>query len=175
MEVDQPVIPVVFKTEEDFEANFETQLFLNWVYFHEVTELHLVLKGIKAANTRWFRDGLAEYMAYKVCKKLSPETAKNMLQKRRESYQEVKGNANLLNWTGTGISENPEQDEFKGGTPQYGAGLLFFIDLVNDHGEDIIIQLFQALKNERDLSSKNILLALDKLTKEDTYQRVKRY
>ena len=122
--IDQPVIPTSIKS-----ANYDRDTFssfiVNWAYFHELVELHLTIgKGIQDPNTRWFRDGLAEYVAHKVAQNLNPQADSIIMKGCMEAYTKVKGNANLLKWIGTGNEKNMKGIE--GGDGQYAAAMFFF-------------------------------------------------
>ena len=174
MQTDELIIPVAIPNsaiKEDTTAG----IFVNWAYFHELTELHLTLtKGISDQNTRWFRDGLADYISHQVCSKLDKEIDEIMMEKRKKSYKKIKGHANLLEWTGTG-SNQPLQSGFKGGAAQYAAALQFFIDLTRDHGEQIIPELLASFKGQKNISSKTIINNLSKLTGENIRERIISY
>lgn len=176
--IDQPVIPITIPDPEyDYDSDTATGFFLNWAYFHEMVELHLALgKDIKSQDTRWFRDGLAEFVSHKVAKVLNPDTERIIIGKRMSSYEEIEGKANLLSWTGTGdMSSDMDGDE--GGVGQYAASMLFFIDLTNDYGIEIISELLSSVSNsrKRDVTSQTLINELSKITGEDIRKRIEMY
>lgn len=162
MSIDEAVIPVPLD-DNSVEGQEFSGTIVNWVYFHEVTELHLLLgRGILDPKTRWFRDGLADYIAHSVAKQLNPEIDSLVMTERMEAYEKVKGNAQLLNWIGTGSEK--KQSGIEGGSGQYAAAMLFFIDLTNKYGEDIIHKLLDAISDVKNITSKVLVRELTGLT-----------
>ncbi len=172
--IGQALMPVAINSKT-FETDTLTNFFLNWAYFHELVEIHLVVgKFIKDPNTRWFREGLAEFVAHEVARKLNPKTDKIMISNRMKSYEKIGKKANLLNWIGTG-DENIKRQGVQGGNGQYTAAMLFFIDLTNDYGKEIIPKVLTKLSGCSNIDSKIIIKELSILTGENIENRIKKY
>lgn len=173
MSINEAVLPISAQAKNEEEKEIQ-QLMINWVYFHEVTELHLLLgKGIMDPNTRWFRDGLADFVAWNVAKEFSKEAYSYMMNERTEAYEPIKGNADLLNWIGTGSDSN--QKGFEGGSGHYAASMFFFIDLTEKYGDKVIPQLMQNLLNYKKITSKVLIKELSSITGEDIKEVIESY
>lgn len=173
MSIDEAVIPIPAAAESEEEKDLVLMM-TNWVYFHEVTELHLVLgKGILDPNTRWFRDGLADYVAHTVAKQLNPEADSLVMATRVESYEPIKGKADLLNWIGTGSEK--KQKGFEGGSGHYAAAMFFFIDLTEKYGEEVIPNLLERLLDHKKITSKVLIKELSEITKADIKEMIESY
>lgn len=172
--IDQPVIPVAIKTA-NYEDDTITSIFINWAYFHELVELHLVLgKGIKDPDTRWFRDGLADYISHRVAQELNPQCDSIMMQMRMKSYDEIGRKADLLTWIGTGDAKKKTLG-IEGGVGQYAAAMLFFIDLTEKHGEEILPIIMNDLKKRRDVTNKILIKEMSKITGENIKKVLEKY
>ncbi len=176
IQLTQPVIPV-FLSHDDADKDTIAGIFLYWVYFHEFTELHLVtVKRMQAQDTRWFRDGLADYIAYKTASALHPPTAQYMRDGRMEAYDEIGRSADLLSWIGTGEKASSRRAAgHTGGSGQYAAAMLFFEDLVEEYGEEIIRQTLEATSQYSRVNSETLLRIMTDLTGEDMRARINRY
>jgi len=172
MVITQPVIPVTITNENTLDSL--GNLLVNWIYFHELTELHMVYgKGVKDQNTRWFRDGLAEYLAYKVCCIQDPVLANSILKERKTIYRASSSKADLLNWIGTGKLQEKRVLK-QNDTARYGAALVFFNELFKEYGDGILPQILSDLK-EGEVTSDSLLSALSKATGEDIKARIINY
>ena len=172
--IDQPVLPVTLNLP-DYEADEKTGFFLNWAYFHELVELQLSLgKGIMDQNTRWFRDGMAEYVAHRVAYELNPLADSLMMKRRMNSYEEIDRKANLLEWIGTGNTDE-KMEGIVGGPGQYTGALLFFIDLTEQYGEAIIPALLAKLTEQKDIDNEIIIKELSSLTGSDVTEKIEKY
>lgn len=176
MRLDQPAIPV-FISHSDHDQDTIAGVFVYWVYFHEVAEWHLTtVKRMQAQDTRWFRDGLAEYISFKTASALHPPTAQHMRDGRMEAYDEIERSADLLSWIGTGEKIRSHRVAgHTGGSGQYTAARLFFEDLVEDYGEDIIRLTLQATNEYSRVNSDTLLHIMTELTGEDIRERISRY
>ncbi len=173
MSINEAVLPIVINNETDDDQEL-ADIITYWVYFHEVTELHLLLgNGILDPKTRWFRDGLADYVAHKVAQDLNPRIDSIVMTERIASYEPIKGNAQLLKWIGTGSEK--KQTGIEGGSGQYAAAMLFFIDLTERYGEEIIPQLLSKLLLHKKISSRVIVKELSKLTGSNMKKMIKSY
>ena len=172
--IDQLVIPTPIKSA-NFEKDTLSTIIVNWAYFHELVELHLTFgKGIQDPNTRWFRDGLADFVSHKVAQKLNPQTDSIMMKKRLKAYSKLKGNANLLKWIGTG-DETKKMSGIEGDSAQYAAAMLFFIDITEKYGENIIPEMMEVIKEHRDVTSKVLIKELSRITGENIEKVLETY
>lgn len=172
--IDQPVIPVPILTA-NYENDTTTSFFINWAYFHELVEAHLAYgKNITNPDTRWFRDGLADYISHKVAQELNPQIDSIMMQRRMNSYDDIGRKADLLTWIGTG-NMTKKASGIEGGSGQYAAAMLFFIDLTDEYGEEIIPQIMEALKKHKDITSKILIKEISKITGTDIKKVLEKY
>lgn len=167
LDVNDFVLPLqmTIKSESDYS--------LYWVYVHESTEFNLVTMGISDPNTRWFRDGLAEYVSQKSSKQLNINVYNERMAEHVERYKTIKGKADLLNWVGTGA--NTVSVDYEADPPKYSAAMYFFIDLANEFGENTITQLIQSLDKTHNITSEEIIKKLSKITNTDIKERLKKY
>lgn len=150
---------------------------------HEITEATLVDKyGMLSIQNRWYRDGMADYAAYIITKQFNSEIFEDYFIKGRyNQYKKHKRKGNLLDWRGTGAIDKEEgkliaeKFIYANDFGQYGRALQFFIDLVNDYGENIIIKIHKQLEGKKNLSAKKILSVMSKITGEDIRERISEY
>ena len=173
LSINEIVIPVTADMNSEEEEEI-VSIIINWVYFHEATELHLLLgKGILDPKTRWFRDGLADFVAHNVAKELSPEVDSVMMAERTEAYEEIKGDAQLLKWIGTGSEK--KRFGIEGGSGQYAAAMFFFIELTEKYGNDVIPELLEVLKTKKKIKSRTIIKELSRMTGANIKKMLKAY
>lgn len=169
----KPVIPITIN--KDFTLDSISLMLSDWVYFHELVELHLIYgKNIKDPETRWFRDGLSDFVAYQICKRNNPKLAKRIFEQRKASYRKLNKSAELLLWTGTGqLLKQQEEQKFECGN--YAAALFFFNDFLHEFN-DISVSKILASINRKEVSSDNLIHVLKSLAGgEDIKERIKRY
>lgn len=153
------------------------------VISHEIAEEALVENyGMPTFENRWYRDGMAEYVAHTITKHFSAEIfKKEFVDVRYEEYKIYKGKGNLLDWRGNGAIENEvgtlvgDKYIYAWTDGQYGRALQFFIDLVNDYEDDIIIEFHKQLQGKKNLSAQNVLSVMSKITGEDMTERISKY
>jgi len=163
---------------------------------HERTEETLTdavgKNGLYVANpqTRWIGDGLAEYLAYKTCRTLSPATSLRQLKNRRSNLDDMTmQNFNLLIWRSpsrhllpfTGHADESwakkelkklgDQAKFYAQISGYGyaMSLAFWKDFADRHGEDVLKKFVGQLTAQSDLSNKAICGLLETMTAENVY------
>ncbi len=172
--INQPVIPICI-SGANYDEDLQSAMYLNWVYFHEVVELHLVFnKGIKDQNTRWFRDGMADYIAHRVCSELNPEIDSVLIANRMQSYKRLNGRADLATWIGTGELDK-EYSGHHSGSGAYAGALCFFTDLVDQYGDQVISCFFDHLIKNNNPDSAMLIAELSEITGEDIQERLLKY
>ncbi len=172
--INQPVIPICI-SGANYDEDLQSAMYLNWVYFHEVVELYLVFnKGIKDQNTRWFRDGMADYIAHRVCSELNPKVDSVLIANRMQSYKRLNGKADLASWIGTGQLDN-EYSGHHSGSGAYAGALCFFTDLVDHYGDQVISCFFDHLIKNNNPDSAMLIAELSEITGEDIQARLLKY
>ena len=152
-------------------------------FSHEIVEGTLVKKyKLKGYPYRWFRDGLAEYIAYQYCKIVAPEEAESyFMQSRLSSASTFAKDGNLLDWRGNGPIDKIDQGKLYGDrfihfndVGQYGRAFKFFKDLF-EQDEAKLLQLLQALKGKEDISVEKILDIMADTTEKDIRLLISEY
>jgi hypothetical protein len=181
------VIPILVKKGASIKDDQEFWKFLLWYHSHEETEMTLLSSyGLGKQETRWYRDGMADYAGYVVSRKLNPETCEAVTADRRERALRHKGKGSLLDWGGTGNMDAQPSEGGSGGqvaparahglvVDEYGAALQFFLDFVKDYGEGMLGRINQELARTKEADGQKILEIMSTLTKEDIRQRVSKY
>jgi hypothetical protein len=177
------VIPILVKKGASIKDDQEFWKFLLWYHSHEETETTLLeYYGLGNPDTRWYRDGMADYAGYVVSKKLNPEICEAIAADRRERALRHKGKGSLLDWGGTGdMGVQPSEGQSGGQVvhglviDEYGAALQFFLDFVKDYGEGTLSKIHQELARTKEPDNKKLLEIMSTLTKEDIKQRVSKY
>ncbi|GAB2773852.1 hypothetical protein [Salinimicrobium soli] len=152
-------------------------------FSHEIVEGTLIhgynLGGYKY---RWFRDGLSDYLAFRFCRIVAPEAAKEYFVKDRlSSAAEFAGKGNLLDWRGNGPIERVDKGKLYGDkfiyfneVGQYGRSFKLFKDLFQEN-EDGLIQVLEKIEREENISVEKVLDIMSEVTGEDIEQLISEY
>lgn len=148
------------------------------IYFHELTEGHLTSEmKIVRQDTRWFRDGLAEYASYRAIVALAPRHNTLIWEDLTKNYEKINCKADLYHWIGTG--RRGTYEGVKGNRGFYDAAFFFFYDLVNEYGDEILAETLQRLgsvrKPSKTITGDYILAVMGELTGEDMRARLDTY
>lgn len=177
-------IPWVLALYESDSINKQT-LFqkMGNTFSHEIVEGTLVKKyKLKGYPFRWFRDGLAEYIAYQYCKMVAPQEAESyFIGSRLSSASTFAKDGNLLDWRGNGPIDKVDQGKLYGDrfihfneVGQYGRAFKFFKDLF-EQDETKLLQLLQTLKREEDITVEKVLDIMSDTLKKDIKELISEY
>lgn len=177
-------IPWVLALYESDSINKQT-LFqkMGNTFSHEIVEGTLVKKyKLKGYPFRWFRDGLAEYIAYQYCKMIAPQEAESyFIGSRLSSASTFAKDGNLLDWRGNGPIDKVDQGKLYGDrfihfneVGQYGRAFKFFKDLF-EQDETKLLQLLQTLKREEDITVEKVLDIMSDTLKMDIRELISEY
>ena len=161
-------------------SQFTNTLFC--VFPHELTEGILIQTYKVAKNeTRWFRDGMAEFTVYQIAQKISHPTIERHINLRKMEYEHYKGNENILDWRAK--QEIPEYGALPIGNgyhfldqkKPYGRSLQFFIDLSEEYQLKIISDIYKELRKKKNAINKDIIDIINQLTKSNIQKKISTY
>lgn len=182
---DEVIFPYYYLSNNNFKPNTETlNDFLYSTMSHEITETALDINcGIHSPDTRWYRDGISEYIAYQICKEKDSTVFKNnFLTRRMNEYKNNIGQGNILDWRGN-EPKKKEQGKLIGDKyiyqieyGQYGRSMKFFLDFVEDYGEEALQNIHIKLDGKKSVNQKKILKTIEKITGEkNIIARISKY
>ena len=173
----------------DFEKDLKLireDLFRYTTHENVETNLHKNF-GIYSINNRWYADGFSEYVTYSICKDndvlIFNENfvGGDGIWSRKQEYEKYKAKDNLLDWAIDRRYQdvNPlvgEKYTYDNDSGQYGRALQFFIDFVQDFGEDKIREIHKYfLGRKGQVSQAELLNYMSEITGEDIKVRVSKY
>lgn len=171
-------VPEKFVSDSSFKQDFI------WTLGHEITEDLLVKHNIKDENTRWYRDGMAEYIAYLIMNSIDPVFGRMHLKSRKLDLKLANKKTDLLEWGGSGdahgnsntIDKIMKDGEGISEIANYGRALFFFIDYYKKYGDDKIPQIHnKMLLLQNSVSSENIITIMNEVTGSDVKEMIKNY
>ncbi len=152
-------------------------------FSHEIVEGTLVKNyNLNGYKYRWFRDGLADYIAYIYCKEVAPEQAeKYFIENRLSSAKKFKKNGNLLDWRANGPIESIDKGKLYGEkfiyyneVGQYGRAFKFFKDLFENNNSKLA-SILKQIKKEKNITIEKVLSIMSKATNKDVEEEIGEY
>lgn len=178
------IIAVDLSNKTSIEKDSIVSLYNNVIMPHEITEFTLEKYcGISIIENRWYADGFSEYVGYSICKENNEKMFKEsyidgrykseylIYQKQDNLLDWVAGNENVNN-SRTLVGQKYTYDIDSG---QYGRALQFFIDFVKDYGEEPLRKIHKHFKGSKNVSQKQLLDYMSKITGEDIKARIYKY
>lgn len=145
-------------------------------YSHEITEGSLVWKYklFDEYKFRWFRDGLAEFVAYSYAQQVDPSSAnKYFCELRLSEAEKFKQMGHLLDWRAGSGDIAYDKGKLYGNkyihdnmVGQYGRAFKFFLDLFEGKEEQIGL-ILKAIEEAENLQVKDLLLIMGQVTGRD--------
>jgi hypothetical protein len=179
-----PVIPILTDSglQSLAEADLETLTVVYWAMPHEATEL-LVRRFYYDPAMRWVGDGLADYIGYVITGRLAPEAQQWMLERRLRPIQSLlekgfKSYDLTKEFLVSGTEEEPSKELV--GKPQgsphpgYSVALAFFLQIAQEHGEEVIKTFWDRLSKQRQPSAQEAARLLSELTGEEIWSKLQR-
>ena len=158
---------------------------------HENVETNLQYDfSLSAINNRWYADGFSEYIGYCISRDndslafkkhfTNEKYIKGEGMSRKYEYNKHKGADNLLDWAidRRYQDENPligEKYTYDDDSGQYGRALQFFIDFVEDYGEDKIREIHKHFLGSEYVSRTELLEYIGEITGDDIKARISKY
>lgn len=143
-----------------------------FLVIHEITEMTIISHHLKSKDRRWYCDGVANYIAWKVIEeRVGPDAARLYydLQADLAQYSDVKGRIDLVRWPA--VEDQGKLDE--SGKRLNAASYAFATEVIArvcaKHGADLLPRLFAEIDRtpyER-RTIKTVFRAFKKLTGED--------
>jgi len=141
---------------------------------HEAAHTVLEFEG------RWLEEGLAEYIGYVVSQELDPEMHRHLLEMTHSYVQELSLQTTTYDLT----TQPPYVFTFKDGmrikelSPEelagYGVSLAFWLQIAQQHGEEVIRQFLEQIRQLQQPSEQDLAYILSKLTGEDIWMKLQK-